>query len=110
MPGSDRQHFTAGLRVVRELEIIIARRGRPAMCVFDNGTELTGMGTPLEPGDVALSFLSGLNWSLALKKGPDDEATKAFGRADHRDLEGARGRNEDGRPVPEAQDQRRDLL
>lgn len=32
-----------GLRVVRELEIIVAQRGRPAMCVSDNGTELTGM-------------------------------------------------------------------
>ena len=35
-------------------------------------------------------------------KGPDDEAQKAYGRADHRDLEGARGRSEDGRRVPEA--------
>ena len=32
-----------GLRVVRELDIIVAQRGRPAMCVSDNGTELTGM-------------------------------------------------------------------
>jgi len=32
-----------GLRVVRELEIIVARRGQPAMCISDNGTELTGM-------------------------------------------------------------------
>jgi putative transposase len=32
-----------GLRVVRELETIIAERGRPAICVSDNGTELTGM-------------------------------------------------------------------
>jgi transposase InsO family protein len=32
-----------GLRVVRELEASVARRGRPAMCVSDNGTELTGM-------------------------------------------------------------------
>lgn len=32
-----------GLRVVRELEAIVAQRGRPAMCVSDNGTELTGM-------------------------------------------------------------------
>ncbi|MET4222595.1 transposase InsO family protein [Bradyrhizobium sp. LB14.3] len=32
-----------GLRVVRELGAIVARRGRPAMCVSDNGTELTGM-------------------------------------------------------------------
>jgi putative transposase len=32
-----------GLRVVRELDAIVAHRGRPAMCVSDNGTELTGM-------------------------------------------------------------------
>jgi putative transposase len=32
-----------GLRVVRELDTLIASRGRPAMCVSDNGTELTGM-------------------------------------------------------------------
>ena len=32
-----------GLRIVRELEAIVAVRGRPAMCVSDNGTELTGM-------------------------------------------------------------------
>jgi putative transposase len=28
---------------VRELEAVIAHRGRPATCVSDNGTELTGM-------------------------------------------------------------------
>jgi putative transposase len=32
-----------GLRVVRERDVAIAWRGRPAMCVSDNGTELTGM-------------------------------------------------------------------
>ena len=32
-----------GLRVVRELNVLIASRGRPAMCVSDNGTELTSM-------------------------------------------------------------------
>ena len=32
-----------GLRVVRELVVVIAWRGRPAICVSDNGTELTGM-------------------------------------------------------------------
>jgi putative transposase len=32
-----------GLRVVRELDALIAARGRPLMCVSDNGTELTGM-------------------------------------------------------------------
>src|SRR5262249_56931949 len=29
------------LRVVRELDAIVAVRGRPALCVSDNGTELT---------------------------------------------------------------------
>jgi putative transposase len=32
-----------GLRVVRELEAIVTRRGQPTMCVSDNGTELTGL-------------------------------------------------------------------
>lgn len=32
-----------GLRIVRVLDTLIAARGRPAMCVSDNGTELTGM-------------------------------------------------------------------
>ena len=32
-----------GLRVVRELDAIITARGRPTMCVSDNGTELTSM-------------------------------------------------------------------
>ena len=35
-----------GLRVVRELDALIAARGRPAMCVSDNGTELTSNGHP----------------------------------------------------------------
>jgi putative transposase len=33
----------SGVRVGRELDAVIARRGRPATCVSDNGTELTGM-------------------------------------------------------------------
>jgi len=33
----------SGLRVVRELDAIIAVRGRPLNCVSDNGTELTSM-------------------------------------------------------------------
>lgn len=32
-----------GLRVVRELEALVVARGRPAMIVSDNGTELTSM-------------------------------------------------------------------
>ena len=31
------------LRVARKLDDLIAVRGRPTMCVSDNGTELTGM-------------------------------------------------------------------
>ena len=33
----------SGLRVGRELDAIIARRGRPNTCISDNGTELTSM-------------------------------------------------------------------
>ena len=33
----------SGLRIVRELDVIVARRGRPATIVSDNGTELTSM-------------------------------------------------------------------
>jgi putative transposase len=42
-PASAWRSSPTRLRVVRELEVIIAWRGRPAMCVSDNGTELTGM-------------------------------------------------------------------
>ena len=33
----------SGIRVARELDAIIAQRGKPATCVSDNGTELTSM-------------------------------------------------------------------
>ena len=33
----------SGARVARELDALIARRGRPKTCVSDNGTELTSM-------------------------------------------------------------------
>lgn len=33
----------SGARVARELDALIARRGRPRACVSDNGTELTSM-------------------------------------------------------------------
>ena len=33
----------SGLRVARELDAVIEHRGRPLMCVSDNGTELTSM-------------------------------------------------------------------
>jgi transposase InsO family protein len=34
----------SGLRVGRELDSVIARPGKPGVCVSDNGTELTSMG------------------------------------------------------------------
>lgn len=47
-----------GLRVTRELDVIIGWRGRPAMCLSDNGTELTRNGRaalqPREADRVAL--------------------------------------------------------
>ena len=33
----------SGLRVGRELDALIARRGKPAACISDNGTEFTSM-------------------------------------------------------------------
>ena len=33
----------SGARVARELDAVMARRGRPKSCVSDNGTELTSM-------------------------------------------------------------------
>jgi putative transposase len=33
----------SGRRVARELDAVIALRGRPLLCVSDNGTELTSM-------------------------------------------------------------------
>jgi len=33
----------SGARVARELDAVIATRGRPPLCVSDNGTELTSM-------------------------------------------------------------------
>jgi putative transposase len=35
----------SGVRVARELDAVIALRGRPAAIVSDNGTELTSMGS-----------------------------------------------------------------
>ena len=41
MPGRVPDFSLSGLRVIRELEAIIANRGKPAMIVSDNDTELT---------------------------------------------------------------------
>lgn len=46
----------SGLRVARELDAVIARRGRPEMIVSDNGTELTSMAI------LAWSQRTGVDW------------------------------------------------
>jgi hypothetical protein len=47
-PGARRRDFAAWLAgIVRELDVIIAECGQPAVCVPDNGTELTGMAVTL---------------------------------------------------------------
>jgi hypothetical protein len=61
-------------------------------------------------GDVAPAISSRLNWSLAPEVGPDDEPEAVCERADHRIFSGARGGCEDSRSVPQAWDQRGDLL
>jgi hypothetical protein len=40
MRGAHRRSSLPDLKIVLELDIIIASRGRPAMCLSDNGTEL----------------------------------------------------------------------
>jgi putative transposase len=41
--GSGIATSLSGIRVARELDAVIAERGRPLVCVSDNGTELTSM-------------------------------------------------------------------
>jgi len=43
MSGAGRRHLAFRPAVGRELDAIIAARGKPAACVSDNGTELTSM-------------------------------------------------------------------
>jgi putative transposase len=57
-----------GLRVVRELDTLIAARGRPAMCVSDNGTELTGMAV------LRWSQQSGVEWHYIAPGKPQQNA------------------------------------
>ena len=43
MPGAGAGHFAARIKSCRKLDALITARGPLAMCVSDNGTELTGM-------------------------------------------------------------------
>jgi putative transposase len=58
----------SGLRVVRELDALIARRGRPLSCVSDNGTELTSMAV------LRWSQASGVDWHYIAPGKPTQNA------------------------------------
>ena len=58
----------SGLRVGRELDAIIARRGKPAVCVSDNGTELTSNAI------LRWSQQSGIEWHYIVPGKPQQNA------------------------------------
>ena len=58
----------SGLRVGRELDAIIARRGKPAICVSDNGTELTSVAI------LRWSQESGVEWHYIAPGKPQQNA------------------------------------
>ena len=57
-----------GRRVARELDGLIARRGRPVLCVSDNGTELTSMAI------LSWSQESGVDWHYIAPGKPTQNA------------------------------------
>jgi len=58
----------SGLRVARELDVIIARRGRPRSVVSDNGTEFTSMAI------LAWTQRSGVDWHYIAPGKPQQNA------------------------------------
>jgi putative transposase len=58
----------SGARVARELDAVIAQRGRPSTCVSDNGTELTSMAI------LAWSQESGVEWHYTAPGKPTQNA------------------------------------
>jgi putative transposase len=58
----------SGARVARELDALIARRGRPKACVSDNGTELTSMAI------LKWSEASGVSWHYIAPGKPQQNA------------------------------------
>jgi putative transposase len=48
----------SGQRVVRELDAIIARRGKPASIVSDNGTEFTSMLRCAQQAQIAWHYIA----------------------------------------------------
>ena len=58
----------SGARVARELDALIARRGRPKSCVSDNGTELTSMAI------LKWTQTSGVDWHYIAPGKPQQNA------------------------------------
>jgi transposase InsO family protein len=58
----------SGARVARELDAVIARRGRPKSCVSDNGTELTSMAI------LKWTQASGVDWHYIAPGKPQQNA------------------------------------
>jgi putative transposase len=58
----------SGVRVARELDAVIATRGKPRTCVSDNGTELTSMAI------LAWSQASGVDWHYIQPGKPQQNA------------------------------------
>ena len=58
----------SGVRVARELDALIARRGRPKSCVSDNGTELTSMAI------MKWTQASGVDWHYIAPGKPQQNA------------------------------------
>jgi transposase InsO family protein len=58
----------SGTRVARELDALIARRGRPKCCVSDNGTELTSKAI------LNLTHKTGVDWHYIAPGKPQQNA------------------------------------
>jgi putative transposase len=58
----------SGTRVARELDALIARRGRPKSCVSDNGTELTSVAI------LKWTQVSGVEWHYIAPGKPQQNA------------------------------------
>lgn len=58
----------SGARVVRELDAVIARRGKPQTCVSDNGTEFTSMAI------LTWSKMAGVDWHFIAPGKPQQNA------------------------------------
>ena len=86
----------SGARVARELDAIIARRGRPLLCVSDNGTELTSTAMLAWCQDRTVGW-----HSIAPGKPQQNGSARAEARQGRKTaLDRTEKRDEDGDPPP----------